>query len=734
MSTTDLTKFPDGPNIGGQAQKGGDAPSPLKAQIIGVPNEARGSSTPVRIAGEVIRADDKGNVRIKTPSGTIDVQIAKAEGKTLQKGQFVEINIPPERPNSGSKAPSGNTTESAAERHTAREVKITVRRAPPTEGKAAENPPASTQDISTKNQNTNAQSQSAPPPQSTDYPHVTLPATPVRMEQVPADMLEQITLPPQQKLEVKLQVITANISSEQAQALQSLMTPSAQGALPTPQYSQPVQTTLEPAAQNMIAQASAQILPTLTVMNTGSGTAPPPLAILTQPSFAVLTPAPIIATQTAAPTSLQNIPNSVSFIQATSTPAAGLMGQEAPIQAPLGAITIAMPNIGVKMQNQIAFRAAPLSQMAFTPPAPIPELPLQSALLTDISAPQVSLFQPDEAAAKFDRFAPNIDAPKAAQNMQAGETRAVFSGLTADKLPVVSFPATGNFTATNLAEMQNFVLHFPLPGDIPIGAELSLQTQGAASSITQSTMTSPAQIITTNVHALSYGLPPIPAYFQSPESWPVMNDILQTLQAQSAQGAQAMSALTASPATAPSQIGPAALFFLAAVKGGDIQSWLGEKAIETLRKAGRGDILSRLGSESATLSRMSRDAPAGEWRAISLPFMAEQDIQKIAFYYKHDYPDDNGEDDQGEKRTRFIFDISLSNMGMVQLDGMHKGQKLDMVLRTQEPFSQAARAAMKQIYIQSLELTSLHGEISFHSRPEQWVKVPLKTEGQSINT
>lgn len=103
-----------------------------------------------------------------------------------------------------------------------------------------------------------------------------------------------------------------------------------------------------------------------------------------------------------------------------------------------------------------------------------------------------------------------------------------------------------------------------------------------------------------------------------------------------------------------------------------------------------------------------------------------QDVQKIALYYKGERGED-AEESKGGKHTRFIFDLNLSRMGKVQLDGLFRGDRLDLILRTQELFSRAMQIQLKTSYAEAIGATGLQGDISFQNDPQSWVTVKVKT-------
>lgn len=181
-------------------------------------------------------------------------------------------------------------------------------------------------------------------------------------------------------------------------------------------------------------------------------------------------------------------------------------------------------------------------------------------------------------------------------------------------------------------------------------------------------------------------------------------------------------------AAAPEQIPAAALFFVAAVRSGDIASWLGDKTIEALRRAGRSDTIDKLSKEMNDAGKAEGGGKAaGAWHSLPMPIVAGGDIQRMMLYYRHDRGKEGESDGEGQRMTRFIFDMDLTRMGVVQLDGLHrpagKESKLDLIVRTGAPLSPTMQQSMRRAYTKALESTGHSGEMSFQHRPEQFVKV-----------
>ena len=81
------------------------------------------------------------------------------------------------------------------------------------------------------------------------------------------------------------------------------------------------------------------------------------------------------------------------------------------------------------------------------------------------------------------------------------------------------------------------------------------------------------------------------------------------------------------------------------------------------------------------------------------------------------------ERENAEAGTRFVMDLSLTRMGEVQLDGIVRGQRLDLIVRTQMPVSESMQEAMKKAYADALDGSNIYGELGFQGDLKQWVRV-----------
>ena len=385
--------------------------------------------------------------------------------------------------------------------------------------------------------------------------------------------------------------------------------------------------------------------------------------------------------------------------------------------------------VSVPLSPSLAF-SSPLSGDDFYVPPPV--LAPQGAALgmSTLSVAEVSVPAPvqsgyvrlDSVQALSSEIVPPLDVLAAAEgraealilkNVQAAVSTAKVVGQTPSNLPIVALPdlATGGEAF--------FVLHRPV-SDLTLGTDISFvplssSTGGEVAALAASAQT-PAGLSS--------------AFF-APAPWPTLTNALQALQVSTPQVAQALSNITPSP-SAPAQLNSATMFFLAAVGAGDVSNWLGQRHMDTLRRAGQSGMMERFGQEMQGLARASSEPVSQDWRAMVLPMLWENEIHKAVLHYRNDGSSDEDGQDGGGKQTRFVFDLALDGMGDVQLDALFRPGRLDTILRTEMRFSEAMHLEMRRMYTDGLKLSEMGGELSFQHEAEQWVKILHERQGASV--
>jgi hypothetical protein len=289
-----------------------------------------------------------------------------------------------------------------------------------------------------------------------------------------------------------------------------------------------------------------------------------------------------------------------------------------------------------------------------------------------------------------------------------GQITATVIGFTKQGLPVLSVPLAGG------APSQEFVLQFPAAG-LETGVKIALSPQITGAFIQD---------------GAPEGLTPL-SLDPAMSEWPALQSLNAALGQMSPQAAQILAQILPNPAT-PGQLPAAAILFLSVIQGGNLSLWMGDKTIDLLRRSGKTDLLSRLAGDMDTAKNASSQNVTQDWKAIPLPLYYEGQIDKTMLWFRQDDSRDK-DDDKKNKQTRFIMDLNLNRMGAVQLDGLAKQQRIDLIVRTTRPVSDSMRLYMRQRYLHALDRAEYSGELSFQNRADQFVKIDARGRGNPFS-
>lgn len=297
------------------------------------------------------------------------------------------------------------------------------------------------------------------------------------------------------------------------------------------------------------------------------------------------------------------------------------------------------------------------------------------------------------------------DTPPQTPALPQGAVIATVESLTPKGFPILKLPE-GHIVLQQAA-------------DIEVGTRL----------VISATPMSPADILALSPTLSALGSTALPFDPLSSRSWPALQETLQVLTQEAAGAATLLKNTLPNPA-ATSRMTPTALFFLAALRMGSIESWLGENILQALRQSGRKDLVERLGGDFKNLSTQSKATVAGDWRVISLPLLQDEHIHQIQFYVRqqHDDTPEKRGDGTDKKMTRFILNLTLSRMGDMQLDGLLHKERLDLILRSAEKLPFDIRQQIMQRFTAGIEQVGMQGGISFQTRAEKWAHIDTGTE------
>jgi len=654
----------------------------------------------LRIQGEVVQNNDDGSTRVRTDRGDLDIRLPRDQPRP-ERGQRVEIEIHPGR--SPDRLPETVTIReqpAAPSRPTSTPVEVSVR-----------SPEEQTQ---TQTQAQAQARQALPveirhPRPSADAGRQTLPpeGSVVRLQPLPARIVQ--TLPAPDIISQTLNNITQSvifeaslIASQPAGQIQNTVLniqtpPPPQGApVALPMVTDPsIQLSAQGSQQSLSKALQTALLFQTPLFQTPQITGAS-FETMTQPTLASILSSPLADTpKVPVLQAIQNLRAPSSFITTPTN-----------INPTILPVTSQIPeHLSIKPQaHDVVIEKITPPNITITPAGTTPDIRPARNIPSTGDIPSTQKVQKGQAVENL-----------ILQNQKAVSITGVVTNITSDSLPVLSV----FFSQTN--NEQFFALQFP-SDSITIGTKIQVTPQSMAAPVT------PHMSLPQNI--------PLPV-FLAPQPWPALDEVLQILARATPQAAQAaaqaMVNVTPSPANT-AQFGPALMFFVAALRGGDLSQWLGDKTAELLKTQKGGSALNRLLNDGATLSRVSSEATPQDWRALNVPLYWGGDMHKIGLYFRHEREEHEG-DTHSIKGTRFVFDLALDRMGKVQLDGLFRpatGQlgRLDLVVRTEEHFSQSTRADMRRIYAKALRDTQVTGELSFQNQPESWVRIQADENNQ----
>lgn len=672
--------------------------SGTQGKITHLSGGLRDIASPQTLEGEIVHKDSDGKARIRTERGEIEVQLRDKQNARLSRGDRVEVDLP-----------KGNPPKNAV-----------VRDAPPSQNPQQAAPPPRTE------QPQQAQNTQAPPQQSIDEAlRRDLVSRAPNSEQ--AARTTQNT-PPQSNNSLSQAPLTENIpvrllplSPAQNILTDTVSTPIEQASTATVKNT----SLLQPNALNIttetlknIAQEALINLP-LSNLLSGQGSA---------------LQNPIFTSADKAETSpiLQNLQTSQPQIAAAILPAKA-QGTAAP--APVKAIiphsqkqTVKFPPLEPLPDNFITAQKTGISthKISSRPlDGIVKDIVPEGLVFKAASKSKATLNATDNSATtKPGHHLSDMIGRAALKGEQtlsgkAGSIQAHVTGFTAQKQPILSLTFPGERSE------RHFVMQFQTSN---ITTNTRIELMPLTSAQAQGIANTPAQLQTGSIQNTQM---PLLSFMSTPE-WQTLDETFKTLiQSQNvAQIAATMSRTLPSPEK-PAQLTPTVMFFLAAVQAGDVKAWFGDRVLDTLRQMGKGDLANRLSQEFGGLQRLGGETLPGDWRPMAIPMLWQDEVHKIMMYYKDSNQSGDGENDKGEKGTRFVFDIALPRMGNVQLDGYVKEKNLDLIVRTERALSAPMQQEIRRKYSHALDFTGLKGDVGFRS---QILDIALSVPPNTDNT
>lgn len=482
--------------------------------------------------------------------------------------------------------------------------------------------------------------------------------------------------------------------------------PAPPGAAQTPAA---VPSTGQPVAQPTV-QPSGAASPAAANPQTPAAAAPPPSAAPTPPA-APLPQTPLASTPIgqAAPPPSQAATSAPNVTQPAAAPATAAPAPSATPTAPAPAGVAPAPSATTSAPPPPA--VGPTVTSAATPPQAAPQA--APAARTDAAQTPGFLL----GASNGDRVPVRVVAllPAGATAIPTAPAPAGTTVVTlATPLPTAASVATpgGSLASTPLAP-GNFV-------GVVVGASAngSAIVQAGAGLMTLEGVSAPANSALVLAPATVRGQAPPPAPVNNAALAAALPGVAELINAADATGGPAQAAMQAILPRLGPQMAAGMVFFMRALRTGDLNEWLGKDARTAIERSGRASSVKKAAADLEQTARANeRNA---EWSSYPIPVgVGGQRVEPIRLFVRHAEEDGGQGGSKGgkEKPTRFLIDVTLSRLGRIQLDGLARLPKLDLVLRSEAPLNPALQQPLRRFFADVTSARGIQGEMNFQVAP-----------------
>lgn len=311
------------------------------------------------------------------------------------------------------------------------------------------------------------------------------------------------------------------------------------------------------------------------------------------------------------------------------------------------------------------------------------------------------------------RYAPSAGATAAAPGGPAAPGATV-SGLAPGsfhaRIVAIHANAPAAATAGNEAVVIGRIVASPAGGPTVIETatgRIALPATGGGSAgqyVTLQILAEPGTVLPTNP-----GTAHLRSLMSLSHNWTALEEVIGAAQAGNPQIAAQFTA-GAVPNTGTTLTAGIALF-LAILTRGQMPEWLGPDVIRLLESANRQRLLGELRDDFGQIVRLASEPSNGDWRVAMLPLLHDGYLQQIRLYLRERHG--GGEPDDNNFGTRFVIEASLSHLGDIQLDGLVRRSRFDLMVRTQEPLPRTMRTEIAALFTNANEEFGVQGRINF---------------------
>jgi hypothetical protein len=114
-----------------------------------------------------------------------------------------------------------------------------------------------------------------------------------------------------------------------------------------------------------------------------------------------------------------------------------------------------------------------------------------------------------------------------------------------------------------------------------------------------------------------------------------------------------------------------------------------------------------------TLGRIAAE-PIQQWQVLPLPLHDGAQLTPAFLYVERDARRDP---QTGDEARRFVLDVQTRALGRLQLDGLLRPRRFDLLLRSRVPLDKIMRGEIEHIFRATLDSAGWTGEVAFTTTP-----------------
>lgn len=361
------------------------------------------------------------------------------------------------------------------------------------------------------------------------------------------------------------------------------------------------------------------------------------------------------------------------------------------------------------------------------PPAPLPATPIPSGPSTApaVAAPSaISSPLPQQAVPAITPNAPVVAAVPATP-LPPSSSHTLTPSVPPTSPSTVPQQAAQGIPAQVIGREKDgaTILHTPIgtlkihiPQPLPVGSTMQLQLDVVRPSPNAATSI-PLSEEMVQVTSLA-------------RHWTALEETLTWAQASDPAIAQA---ITRALPDMGSKLTSGLLFFIAAVKGGDLRQWVGARTANLLETKAP-ELAGRLKADMGQLQQMFVDSPMQQWNSMMVPMLYHGQLEHARLFFRHDQQEGEQKHTKTGKEQRFVVEVDLSHMGELQFDGFVRseggGKQFDLMIRSGAPLDGELAQQIRTTFETALETTGMKGYLGFQHGNQHFVR-PMASGGDT---